>query len=268
MQKPIIQLLVWLRVPGDTIFSVGALALAWFVLRLWIAPKQGTPSRRRAARRSSASGRVHMSTPLAPASLSAMGVRMLAAAPHRLLFFVGASNVLLAMTWWALWLIDARWHVIGMAQPASGRLAARDDHAVPGAAGIHVRLSADGVSAMDEPAGADPRALRARRRGAARRSALHAGGIVRWPAAAEARRGAHGNLVGGRHDVPGAPGASRPGTNLARGQLRVRTGFRFARAAVVHPVPAWFGSALCCSPRSRSAASRCCCPSTSRCAIA
>ncbi|WP_129647390.1 nitric-oxide reductase large subunit [Peristeroidobacter agariperforans] len=40
MQKPIIQLLVWMRVPGDTIFSVGALSLAWFVLRLWIAPKQ------------------------------------------------------------------------------------------------------------------------------------------------------------------------------------------------------------------------------------
>ena len=38
-------------------------------------------------------------------------------APHRLLFFVGASNVLLAMMWWALWLIDARWHVIGMPQP-------------------------------------------------------------------------------------------------------------------------------------------------------
>ena len=27
------------RVPGDTIFSIGALSLAWFVLRLWIAPK-------------------------------------------------------------------------------------------------------------------------------------------------------------------------------------------------------------------------------------
>jgi nitric oxide reductase subunit B len=40
MQKPIIQLLVWMRVPGDTIFSVGALSLAWFVIRLWIAPKQ------------------------------------------------------------------------------------------------------------------------------------------------------------------------------------------------------------------------------------
>jgi len=40
MQKPIIHLLVWLRVPGDTIFSVGALALAWFVIRLWIAPRK------------------------------------------------------------------------------------------------------------------------------------------------------------------------------------------------------------------------------------
>ena len=40
MQKPIVEMLVWMRVPGDTIFSVGALALCWFVLRLWIAPKR------------------------------------------------------------------------------------------------------------------------------------------------------------------------------------------------------------------------------------
>lgn len=54
MQKPIIQLLVWLRVPGDTIFSIGALALAWFVLRLWIAPRQAPvvlPERARAVER-------------------------------------------------------------------------------------------------------------------------------------------------------------------------------------------------------------------------
>ncbi|WP_140908684.1 nitric-oxide reductase large subunit [Cognatiluteimonas lumbrici] len=38
MQKPIVDLLVWMRVPGDTVFSIGAIALAWFVLRLWIAP--------------------------------------------------------------------------------------------------------------------------------------------------------------------------------------------------------------------------------------
>ena len=40
MQQPIVQLLVWMRIPGDTLFSVGALSLAWFVARLWIAPKR------------------------------------------------------------------------------------------------------------------------------------------------------------------------------------------------------------------------------------
>jgi nitric oxide reductase subunit B len=40
MQQPIVEMLVWARVPGDTLFSVGAVALAWFVLRLWIAPKR------------------------------------------------------------------------------------------------------------------------------------------------------------------------------------------------------------------------------------
>ena len=42
---------------------------------------------------------------------------LLVAAPHRLLFFVGASNVLLAMLWWTLWLVDARWQVLGLPQP-------------------------------------------------------------------------------------------------------------------------------------------------------
>jgi nitric oxide reductase subunit B len=40
MNKPIVDMLVWMRVPGDTIFSVGALALCWFMLRLWIAPRR------------------------------------------------------------------------------------------------------------------------------------------------------------------------------------------------------------------------------------
>ncbi|TWT21660.1 nitric-oxide reductase large subunit [Luteimonas wenzhouensis] len=40
MQQPLIDLLVWLRVPGDTIFSVGALSLAWFMLRLWLVPRR------------------------------------------------------------------------------------------------------------------------------------------------------------------------------------------------------------------------------------
>jgi nitric oxide reductase subunit B len=40
MQKPIVDMLVWLRVPGDTVFSIGALALTWFVFRLWVAPRR------------------------------------------------------------------------------------------------------------------------------------------------------------------------------------------------------------------------------------
>jgi uncharacterized protein involved in response to NO len=41
----------------------------------------------------------------------------LAAAPHRLLFFVAATNVLAAMAWWAAWLVDARWGVFALTQP-------------------------------------------------------------------------------------------------------------------------------------------------------
>ena len=40
MDQPIVHLLVWLRMPGDTIFAVGALLIAWFVLRLWIKPRR------------------------------------------------------------------------------------------------------------------------------------------------------------------------------------------------------------------------------------
>ena len=45
---------------------------------------------------------------------SPMSPSLLAAAPHRLLFFVGAANVLLAMLCWTLWLVDARWQVLGL----------------------------------------------------------------------------------------------------------------------------------------------------------
>src|SRR5690606_20479233 len=47
------------------------------------------------------------------------GNRMnIANAPHRLLFAIGAGNVLLAMAWWALWLVDLRWQAFGLQQPA------------------------------------------------------------------------------------------------------------------------------------------------------
>ncbi len=44
MTRPIIHLLVWMRVPGDTVFAVGAMLLAWFVLRLWIGAKKEAPA--------------------------------------------------------------------------------------------------------------------------------------------------------------------------------------------------------------------------------
>jgi nitric oxide reductase subunit B len=40
MQQPIVELLVWMRVPGDAIFSIGAVALTWFVFRLWVGPRR------------------------------------------------------------------------------------------------------------------------------------------------------------------------------------------------------------------------------------
>lgn len=39
-------------------------------------------------------------------------------APHRLMFFVGASNLLLAMAWWALWLVSMRWPQLAMPIPS------------------------------------------------------------------------------------------------------------------------------------------------------
>ncbi len=45
MEQAIVHLLVWMRMPGDTIFAVGALLFGWFVLRLWIAPRRATDTR-------------------------------------------------------------------------------------------------------------------------------------------------------------------------------------------------------------------------------
>jgi nitric oxide reductase subunit B len=38
MDRPMTHLLVWMRMPGDTIFAIGALLVAWFVFRLWWVP--------------------------------------------------------------------------------------------------------------------------------------------------------------------------------------------------------------------------------------
>ncbi len=54
-------------------------------------------------------------SPSPPASN--LSLRRLGAAPHRLMFFIGASNLLLAMAWWAAWLAAARWPALAMHQP-------------------------------------------------------------------------------------------------------------------------------------------------------
>lgn len=54
---------------------------------------------------------------MANAGASAVSPCLLAQAPHRLMFFIGATNLLLAMAWWAMWLVDARWQTFGMRQP-------------------------------------------------------------------------------------------------------------------------------------------------------
>ncbi len=40
MQQPIVDLLVWMRVPGDTVFAVGSLVLTWFIASLWLRPRR------------------------------------------------------------------------------------------------------------------------------------------------------------------------------------------------------------------------------------
>jgi nitric oxide reductase subunit B len=42
LHQPLIETLVWLRVPGDSIFAVGAFALALFGAKLWFGRKAGT----------------------------------------------------------------------------------------------------------------------------------------------------------------------------------------------------------------------------------
>ena len=36
MHQPLMEMFVWLRVPGDIVFSIGPVLLAVFLLRLWL----------------------------------------------------------------------------------------------------------------------------------------------------------------------------------------------------------------------------------------
>ncbi len=46
---------------------------------------------------------------VAPQARANASPRLLLEAPHRMMFFIGAGNLLLAMAWWAAWLVSARW---------------------------------------------------------------------------------------------------------------------------------------------------------------
>jgi nitric oxide reductase subunit B len=43
LQQPLVEILVWMRVPGDVVFSIGAVAFTWFVINLWMQPKRAEP---------------------------------------------------------------------------------------------------------------------------------------------------------------------------------------------------------------------------------
>jgi uncharacterized protein involved in response to NO len=50
--------------------------------------------------------------PAPGAGLRGLSARRLGAAPHRILFFAGAGNLMLAMAWWAGWLVGSRWPAV------------------------------------------------------------------------------------------------------------------------------------------------------------
>ena len=44
IHSPVMQALVWARVPGDVVFSIGVFAFAWFMFRAFVPGKQGHPA--------------------------------------------------------------------------------------------------------------------------------------------------------------------------------------------------------------------------------
>lgn len=45
---------------------------------------------------------------------AALSPGRLAIAPHRLMFFIGSMNLLIAMAWWAAWLVGTRWPAVAI----------------------------------------------------------------------------------------------------------------------------------------------------------
>ena len=101
MQQPIIELLVWMRVPGDTIFSDRRAVAGLVRVAAVDRSRDATPTAggRRADGVGGAKGASHVAA-IDHARSCLILRRPAPPAPHRLMFFIGASNVLLAMAWW------------------------------------------------------------------------------------------------------------------------------------------------------------------------
>ncbi len=63
-------------------------------------------------------GRLQRMVITPPPTPPRMSAGWLLQTPHRLMFFIGAGNLLLAMLWWALWLVSLRWLVLAMPNPS------------------------------------------------------------------------------------------------------------------------------------------------------
>ena len=261
-----------MRVPGDTIFSVGALLLAWFVARHWVAPDaRGGAGRLAAARDAASVRRVSAARARSAARRARLGRSRRRCSPRRRTGCCSSSARPTCCWRWSGgrcgWSMRGGTRC-GLPQPRdSRRLAARDRDAVPGAAAVHLRLPADGVSALDEPAAAVALALRAGGRRPARRPGADARGTASVaPALLHA-----GVLVTHRRlDCSASRFLLRLLWRDARQDLAraSRAPSRSASASsglrCVRRVPARPRRAPRCSSRSSSAPSACCCRSSSR----
>lgn len=96
---------------------LGMTSMLWMASMLWMKPKRRLECRltciKATRRRLADDGPMNAIAFTAPAALT----RQLTATPHRLMFCIGALNVLLAMGWWTVWLAATRWNLMAMPQP-------------------------------------------------------------------------------------------------------------------------------------------------------
>ena len=150
------------------------------------------------------------------------------------------ANVLAAMAWWAAWLVAARWHGITTATATVTRwMDARGDHAVPGAAVVHLRLSAHRLSAVARPSSARCAALSTCRCRPAGWTVAHAGGARRASGSADGRRCAHDRRLECRHVLAGARASQWQTLQLACRERTFALCFGIAGLVLLRDAAAW-----------------------------